>query len=90
MSVHKKIQSNRSSRLAGYTQNIYANVLFIDLIRNEKKNFHWKTLKHTYECTHILREDIKSAKFGNKFIFYFLFNFCVNYAENTPIQIKLV
>ena len=28
LSVHKKFQPNRSSRLAGYRQHIYSNVLF--------------------------------------------------------------
>ena len=32
MSVHKKIQPNRSSRLAGYTQHIYTNVLFYYIV----------------------------------------------------------
>jgi len=41
MSVHKKFQPNRSSRLAGYTQHIYMNVLlyYIDKkIFRDKQN----------------------------------------------------
>ena len=42
MSVHKKLQSNLSSRLAGYTQHIYMNFLFYNIDYIYEK---WKIIK---------------------------------------------
>jgi len=44
LSVHKKIQPNRSSRLAGYRQHIYMNVLFLYRFKasDDKLDFFFK------------------------------------------------
>ena len=51
MSVQKKFQSNQSSRLAGYREHIYMNVLFYYIDKQTNKQTDKQTPKQTNRQT---------------------------------------